>query len=409
VSGAPRDDNQRVDLNIEVDPGLIVRLSEGIGPRPPTSNREHVAAEVIAGELEELGLSTKIEEFDSQRSFGPTYLAIFGLALLAWPLGRSSRAGARAAGGLSGLGAAVLGAAESGFALWSPLNLLRSRTSRNLWAATEPSAAAAQASPGEVSLEPRRTICLVSHMDSSRSGLMFHPSVTPHLGKLVGAAGLSAMVNALAPLLNRLWPGRILLWLARVLIGGSAAIVLERELRGEDVPGANDNASGVAACLNLATHFTRHPLEHSRLVILVTGSEESGVIGMRDFLRNYDTKGWLFVNLDGVSAEAPLRVLSRENGPGGSKADPEMLAAAAEVGEEQPELEARPLRDGSGLPYDATAVLARGGRAISIVNQEGAIPNYHWPTDTADRVSEEAFGRAVKFAAALIRKLDRKA
>src|SRR5690606_6526328 len=124
--------------------------------------------------------------------------------------------------------------------------------------------------------------------------------------------------------------------------GASAAMVLERELRGEQVPGANDNASGVAACLNLARHFAESPLEHSRLVVLVSGSEESGVIGMREFLRNYETDGWLFINFDGVSADAPLRVLSREGGPTGERADPGLLAAAMEVGREDSELEAWP-------------------------------------------------------------------
>jgi hypothetical protein len=183
--------------------------------------------------------------------------------------------------------------------------------------------------------------------------------------------------------------------------------MLERELRGEDVPGANDNASGVAACLNLAAHFTTDPLENSRLVVLVTGSEETGVIGMREFLRSHDTDGWLFINFDGVSADAPLRVLSREAGPTGSKADPELMKAAARVGEKHPDLAAVPLEDGSGLPYDATAVNARGGKAITIANQgDGPILNYHWPTDTSAHISEEAFARAVRFAATLVKELD---
>ncbi|HMW46391.1 MAG TPA: hypothetical protein PKD47_10940, partial [Solirubrobacterales bacterium] len=71
-----------------------------------------------------------------------------------------------------------------------------------------------------------------------------------------------------------------------------------------------------------------------------------------------------------------------------------------------PELAAEPLLDGSGLPYDATAVNARGGRAITIANQSGAILNYHWPTDSAANISEPAFAKAVRFAAALVEELD---
>lgn len=236
---------------------------------------------------------------------------------------------------------------------------------------------------------------------------MFHPKVTPHLGNAVAAVSLAVFVQALAPLLRHVPLGWILIAKSRVLVALGAGLVLEREIRGLDVPGANDNASGVGACLCLASHFAGKPLERTRLVILVTGSEESGVFGMRAFLEEHDTEGWDFVNFDGVGADAPLRVLSKEGGPLSTlKADPVLMEAAAAVGAEFPELEAKPLANGSGLPYDATPVTAGGGKAITIVNQDGPIPNYHWPTDTTENISASAFGRAVEFAAKLVRRLD---
>jgi hypothetical protein len=57
--------------------GLIGSLADGIGPRPPTTGAEAMAAALIADELEELGLLPVIEEFPSARSFGPSYLVIF--------------------------------------------------------------------------------------------------------------------------------------------------------------------------------------------------------------------------------------------------------------------------------------------------------------------------------------------
>ena len=190
-------------------------------------------------------------------------------------------------------------------------------------------------------------------------------------------------------------------------MGLGAGLVLEREIRGEDVRGANDNASGVGACLCLASHFMGSPLDSTRLVILVTGSEESGVFGMREFLGARDTEGWDFINFDGVGADAPLRVLSKEGGPLSTlTADPALMEAAVAVGQQFPDLRAEPLRDGSGLPYDATPILAGGGRAITIVNQDGPIPNYHWPTDTVSQISRPAFRRATAFGAHLVRRLD---
>lgn len=370
---------------------LITFLSDGIGPRPPCSDEEELASHLLSGELAEMGMVPVVSEFRSCRSFGPSYLVIFGAALVSSVTAcRFPRFSA-----LVGIKAAALAVMESRFASRSPLSVLLRATSRNVEATIEPS--------GDV----EQTVCLVSHMDSSRSGLMFHPKVTPHLGKAVAAAGAAVMLQALAPVLRRLPLGRAILLACRGLIVTGFGLVLEREMRGEDVPGANDNASGAAACLCLASLFNDRPLSSTRVVILVTGSEESGVFGMRHFLDTHETEGWSFINFDGVGADAPLRVLTKEGGPLSSlKADSGLLEAAEAVGRTLPELWAEPLADGSGLPYDATPVMAGAGKAISVVNQEGAIPNYHWPTDTADRISAPAFRRAVEFGAALVRRLD---
>ena len=99
--------------------------------------------------------------------------------------------------------------------------------------------------------ETRRTLVLVSHLDSSRSGLLFHPSVSPHLRKLTALVSAAVVARALTPHL----PARF----ARSPTArrppsspAGLALLAERELRGVDVPGANDNASGVAAATAIA-------------------------------------------------------------------------------------------------------------------------------------------------------------
>lgn len=375
------------DLTFGVEAVRI--LCDVIGPRPPASAEEAAAAAYVARELTGMGLEPDVEEFRSSRSFGPGYALTFGLAAFSGLLKR---------GILRYTGAVVstaLGLAESRFSRAGTSAVLKWRRSRNVLAAIEPSG------------NPERTVCLVSHLDSSRSGLMFDPRVTPALGRLVAAMGLALIIQALDPLIGR-GPGRWLIGIARALCAVSLGLVLEREIRGENVAGANDNASGVGACLALASRFSRSRLDSTRVVVLVTGSEESGVHGMRHMLAAHDTADWLFVNFDGVSAAASLRVLSKEGGPlGAVDADPELLGLAAEVGAETPELEAALLEHGSGLPYDSTPVLAGGGRAITVVNQDGAIPDYHWPTDRFGRISRPAFERAIRFGEALLLKLDR--
>lgn len=387
------DEAEDVDCGYGLE--VVRELSERIGPRPPGSEAERRAGDYVAAELAGMGLSPAVEEFRSGRSFGPAYGVAFGLALGGGLLQRVR--GARPLGYLLAALGAVTAVREGRFMPGGIPGLLRRRASRNVSAAIAPT--------GEV----EETVCVVSHMDASRSGLMFHPGVTPYLGALVGAAGAATLLQTAAGALRRIpGLGPPLVRASQALVGLGLALVVERELRGEDVPGANDNASGVGACLALAASLAAEPLERTRVVTLVTGSEESGVLGMRAFLDRHDTRDWIFINFDGVGADAPLRVLSREGGPlTPVDGDPRLLELAAGIGRSDPELAAEPLAHGSGLPYDSTPILAGGGRAISVVNQEGAIPDYHWPTDRIDRISPSAFERAVRFGRRLIREIDR--
>jgi hypothetical protein len=383
--------NEISDVHIDRAVEVVRILSDEIGPRPPCSLNERAAGDLIEAELSVSGLTPRREWFSSTRSFGTTYSLILGMALASGCLERRSRKLAS----LLGLSAAALGALEARFSPRSPMRLLRRSRSSNVFACIEPSDGASG------------TVCLLSHMDSSRSGLIFHPRATPYLGSIVEAVGIAVAVNALAPLLGVRKEGRALLAGVRLLLLAAVVLLLEREVRGVDVAGANDNASGVGACLALAAHFAEVPLANTRCVVLVTGSEESGVFGIRDFLERHDTQGWGFINFDGVGAEARLGVLSSEGGPiSGVPADRDLLESALKVGQEYPELAAEPLAGGSGLPYDSTPVLASGGQAISIVNQDGAIPNYHWPSDVFAEFSGAAFSKAVRFAARFVERLD---
>ena len=370
----------------------IETLAGEIGPRAPTSEAEAAAGEWLRTELEALGLEPRVDEFPAYRSFGRFYLPLFGLALVA-ALPR------RVVGGmLLGGAAAAFGYREGEFRSWGPATELLPGRSRNVWAVIEPRG------------EPLRTVCLVSHLDSSRSGLMFHPRLRPYLGRILAVVSGAVGLNAVAPLLEARGgrPGRLLARTVRAILAAALALVLERELRGEDVPGANDNASGVGACLALAQRLATEPLDSTRVVILATGAEEAGVLGMRRFLDREDTGDWLFLNFDGVGADAPLRYLRVEGGPlAARRADPEMVALAERIGRELPVLGLSACDHGSGLPYDATAVMARGGRALTIGCQGRAIPDYHWPTDRPAAIEPASLGRAIRLAQEMLAGIDR--
>jgi hypothetical protein len=59
-----------------------------------------------------------------------------------------------------------------------------------------------------------------------------------------------------------------------------------------------------------------------------------------------------------------------------------------------------------GLTYDATPILARGGRALTLIAHDGSIPNYHWPTDTPRNIDPGTVARALEAGAELIKAID---
>ncbi len=361
-------------------------------PRRPCSYDELAAGLRLRQRLRSQGVNARLEAFRSYQSFAAPYGLLIGLAVGSGLLPRRRR-GLRSALSVAAAVGAVL---EGEFRALSPGRLFERTTSQNLVAEIEPSGG------------PARTLCLVSHIDSSRSGLMFDPRVTPHLGGVLAAVGVAFGLCGAEPLLRRSRPGRLAVALSRALLAAAGALVAEREIRGVDVPGANDNASGVAATAVLAAECAASPLRSTRVVLLVTGSEEANVLGSRAFLEAHDTRGWLFLNFDGVGAPAELHHLHREGGALRKwEADSGLREVAEGVSDSRPDLRLSGTDRSSGLPYDSTPILARGGRAITLTAQNGSIPNYHWPTDTASRIDPDVLGRALEAGREMIAAVDR--
>ena len=372
--------------------GWIELLATEIGPRRPTSVAEREAATAVAERLRGRGVAAELEAFKGYATFAAPFGVILALGLAPALLSRE-RGLPRALLGLLSAGALV----SEGGLRWTPLSeRLATRPSQNLVATIESSG------PAE------RTVVLCCHLDTSRSGLLFHPSSAPHLHRWLQALSAASLVAAAEPLLARARAGRTVLRLARAAMGVGAGLLIERELRGVDVPGANDNASGVAVVAELATELAAEPLESTRVVVLMTGCEESGLLGAQAFLHSRDTAGWLFLNFDSVGGPGTLRFVRREGVVTHWDTDPRLLALAEDIAAQRPELGIEPAEGPIGLTYDASPVLARGGRAITFVNGDGGvIPNYHQPTDTADRVDPDAVAAALEAGREMVRAIDR--
>jgi hypothetical protein len=325
---------------------------------------------LVCAELAQAGVEASLEPFRGPSSFAWAQATAPALSLLGW---RKS--------------ALVLGALENDQRFEPLSRLLSLADSQNVVASVPASG------------EEQRTLVLVSHLDSSRSGILFHPEVAPQLRKLTTL--ISAAVAARAV--------RVFERTSKAILVAGLALLAEREILGADVPGANDNASGVGVATALAREFALAPLEATRVVFLATGCEESGTGGMRAFLDAHrgEWEDWLFLNLDGVGAPATLRYLPREGILRIFGADPALIDVCEKTALDHPELGLRAAGVLAGLTYDATPVMARGGRAITVSAQDRTIPNYHSAQDVPENLDGDVLARALEATRLVAAAIDR--
>ena len=159
----------------------IAELAEEIGPRRPTGAGEEAAAAALIDRLGAAGIDAAAERFDGYSTFAAPFGLILAAAAAPSLLPRS-RPVLRSA--LSWLAAA--GLITEGSLRWAPLSaLLSRRPSRNVVATIEPAGEAA------------RTVCLVAHMDTSRSGLIFAPGLVRFMPAWIAASGGLVLLQAL--------------------------------------------------------------------------------------------------------------------------------------------------------------------------------------------------------------------
>lgn len=163
--------------------------------------------------------------------------------------------------------------------------------------------------PAAPAAEAPRTLVLVAHHDAAHTGLMWDPRLAEPGGRRDGRPPFSLLPElALAAL--AVGPRR-LRWPARAVLALATALALQ-VARGATVPGASDNATGVAAVLALVERLAADPLPGVEVVVLLPGAEESGMGGMAAWMEaegaTLDPATTLVLGLDTLGAGEPMVV-----------------------------------------------------------------------------------------------------
>lgn len=178
---------------------------------------------------------------------------------------------------------------------------------------------------------------------------------------------------------------------------------------GEIYHGADDNASGTAALLEIARQFAENPPRHS-IVFAALDAEESGLRGARAFVADPP------LSLDSVLVNVNMDMVSRNEAGelyiAGTYHYPALIPAVDAVAARS-EITLRRGHDSPDLsPRDDWTLLSDHGafHQVGIPFAYFGVedhPDYHSPTDTFENTDPAFFVRAVATILDFIREIDR--
>lgn len=268
--------------------------------------------------------------------------------------------------------------------------------------------------------EERATVVLVAHLDAAKTGLAWHPAIargaakrrerTRRVDPVMGLQAVGLVAAAAAAPLRRGSRLRAALAVPAAVLN-AAAIALNLDIaRSPTVPGANDDGTGVAVALDLARALAAEPLEHTRVVVALVGSEESGMAGFHAFLseRELDPARTLVLGLDTLGCGTPIVAWGEGAVRTHRYRDADLAladAGAALAGEPAPQ------RWRIGAWTDPLLALTRGIPALSILSMGpgGAYTHYHVPSDLPEHVDWDSVTACARIAAGVLRVVDRRA
>jgi hypothetical protein len=263
------------------------------------------------------------------------------------------------------------------------------------------------------------TLVILAHYDAAKTGWLFDPKALerrvrlgrrlgldiglfePFTWSLLALLGL-AVLRAVGVKSRALGAAR----LAPMLILAAHVPLLLQIRASEAVPGAADNAAGVATALRLAERHGGR-LRNFEVWVLFTGAEEGLLLGMREWIGRHkhelDPRRTIFLNLD-EAGYGTVRYVTADGSDGAASDAPKLSELCDEV--------RAGCRDAQPMPSlalaDASVAAQHGYRAIRIacLPEPTFAPQYHRPTDTPDRLDPQAPERAFEFCSQLIERID---
>lgn len=251
--------------------------------------------------------------------------------------------------------------------------------------------------------EPSKRLVIIAHIDTAKSGMIFHPYITRFLWEntktgvltipFFASALLVALIVAKASGANGFVINALFL-LANIVLGISALLLIERELSGKPICGANDNASGVAVALEVAKMLKEKRLKKLEVVLAFTGAGDSNAGGSTSLLKNHPdlvSDNSYIINIDSVG-KGELKVSTIEGPVLGRLASIE-LACLVLTAAKSAQIAIKPER--LRFTSDAYPALVKGARAVTIFAETPEFTRRS-EKDTPENLEKERISEATK-------------
>jgi Peptidase family M28 len=372
--------------------------------RPPCSAGERRAAEWLQERFESAGADrVELEEETGYGTFPPNLLAAGALVSTGALMVLRGR---RAAGTLvTALAtAAFADEVENGPRVFRRA-IRREQTLTNVVARIGPE-------------DAERTLLVHAHHDAPQTGAIFDQGaqrkafeVAPKFMDRFRTSipfwwlGLVAPIGAVATAATgRRGPARV--GVATALLG---LVSMADIARSPTVPGANDNASGVAGLVGLAELLAERPPPGLRVILVSCGAEESLQDGIRTFMARHAAelprnRTWV-VNFDTIGS--PALAMIEGEGPIVMRdySDPSFRELVARRADEEGLALERDLRSRASTDSVITSRAGYPTALLSSVTPWRSLANYHWPSDVPENVDYGTVGNAAALTYAVAESL----
>jgi len=376
-------------------------LAVEIGPRGSTTTKERMAAEYCYHHFQSHGIETQIQEFIAPKTGWRLHSLAAALGLfcigLAWFGGNS--------GSIISACIMILTTGSVILELYFKPNLLRLFIPRG-----KSQNVIAKIKPRE---KVREQVLIVSHIDTHRTPWVFSTKNRLLLLRLITTLGIiSFILSIFIFLIITFIDIEILRWclLCLIPIFGLMFLITYQPDTTPFTNGANDNASGAAIILDIASKIRQEPLRNVEVWILCSGSEEVGSYGIQAFIKEYKSvlKNFWGISIDNVGGIGVGVCYTRSEGmifP--ARPSQELIKLADQIKVDRYELEAYTLPFNT-LHTDGTCMMLNGIPTISFVGLTpgGLLPDWHKTSDVFNNIAPDTVKNNELFLFELIQRID---